>query len=387
MRNRVLLWAIFAVVSLATWTLALPAGAAAAARMTFPATEWEKASPESQGVDSSKLNAALAYLSRNSGRDGAKEAVVIRNGRMIWRGPNIDKMHGVWSLTKSFTSTVLGLLIDDGKATLNTLAKDYVCGMAGTYPTLTLRHFTTMTSGYYAVGDEPRGSYKHGPSLTPFAPGATPLFTPPGSKFAYWDSAMNQFANVLTRIAGEPIEDLFKRRIADPIGMNRAKWDWGDFGAVDGIVVNGGSGNYNKHIFISARELARLGHLFLNRGKWKGKQLISASWVDAATSAQIPASMPLGHPQSGIDGRGVYGYNWWINGIKPNGERKWPGAPAGAYSASGYNNNDMFVIPEWNVVIVRLGLDQGTDGPISDTTYSTFLSKVGEAILNAKTRR
>ena len=54
---------------------------------------------------------------------------------------------------------------------------------------------------------------------------------------AYWDSAMNQFGNVLTRIAGEPIKDLFKRRIADPIGMNRSKWDWGDFGKVEGIKV------------------------------------------------------------------------------------------------------------------------------------------------------
>jgi CubicO group peptidase (beta-lactamase class C family) len=194
---------------------------------------------------------------------------------------------------------------------------------------------------------------------------------------------MNQFANVLAHIAGEPIEDLFKRRIADPIGMDSAKWDWGDFGKVNGIVVNGGSGNTDKHIFISARELARFGHLLLNRGKWKGKRLISASWVDAATGVQVPVTMPLGHPESGIDGRGVYGYNWWTNGIKPDGKRKWPGASTATYSASGYNNNDMFIIPEWNMVIVRLGLDEGSDGPITDATYGTFLNKVGQAATNA----
>jgi hypothetical protein len=54
-----------------------------------------------------------------------------------------------------------------------------------------------MTSGYRAVGDEPRGDYLHGPSPTPFTPGP-PLFAPPGSRYAYWDSAMNQFAHVLT---------------------------------------------------------------------------------------------------------------------------------------------------------------------------------------------
>ncbi|MBA7601719.1 hypothetical protein ES703_08799 [subsurface metagenome] len=361
--------------------------------MVFPGKDWQEVTPESQGMDSAKLDAAISYLKNNSGRDGVKELVIIRNGYMVFKGTNIDKVHGIWSLTKSFTSTVLGLLIDDGRATLDTPAKKYVSSMAATYPTVTLRHFTTMTSGYYAVGDQTRGSYKHGPSPTPFKPADKPLFTPPGSKYAYWDSAMNQFANVLTRIAGEPIEVLFKRKIADPIGMDRSKWDWGDFGKVHGIVVNGGSGNNNKHVRISARELARLGHLFLNRGKWKGKQLISSAWIEQATRAHVPASLPL-ELLSGADGRGVYGYNWWVNGIKPDadthasdrrGKRRWPGAPHGTYSASGYNNNDMFVIPEWNMVIVRLGLDQREfstgrlTAKITDTIYGTFIKKLGQA--------
>lgn len=348
--------------------------------MTFPEKDWEEATPESQGIDSVKLNAAILYLKKNSGRDGVEELVIIRNGYMVWKGTNIDKVHGVWSLTKSFTSTVLGLLIDDGKATLDTLAKEYVPSMAATYPTVTLRHFTTMTSGYYAVGDEPRGSYKHGPSPTPFKPADKPLFAPPGSRYAYWDSAMNQFANILTQIAGEPMETLFKRKVADPIEMNPSKWDWGDFGEVQGIVVNGGSGNNDKHVRISARELARLGHLFLNQGKWNGKQLLSRAWVEQATRAHVPASLPLEH-LSGADGRGVYGYNWWVNGVKPNGKRRWPGAPPGTYSASGYNNNDMFVIPEWGMVIVRLGLDQ-TDFVITDAIYDNFIQKLGQAIMD-----
>ena len=351
---------------------------AAPSKMVFPERHWQETEPEEQAVDSTKLQAAVSYLKDNSGPDGVKELVIIRNGCMIFKGTDIDKMHGVWSLTKSFTSTVLGLLIDDNKATLDTLARDHVPSLADVYPDITLRHLTTMTSGYYAVGDEPHDSYKHGPSDTPFNPAPTPLFKPPGSRYAYWDSAMNQFGNVLTHIANESIEDLFKKRIADPIGMDRAKWDWGDFGQVDGIVVNGGSGNGNKHIQISARELARFGHLFLNRGKWKNKQLINASWVDTATKAQVPASMPL-EPLSGADGRGVYGYNWWINGIKPNGKQNWPGAPPGTYAASGYNNNDMFIIPEWKMVIVRLGLDQ-SEFTITDEIYSTFLEKVGQAI-------
>jgi len=274
---------------------------------------------------------------------------------------------------------VLGLLVDDGKATLDTPVKHHLPALAAAYPDVTLRHFTTMTSGYRAKKDEPRGTYRHGPSPTPFDPCSTPLFSP-GSQYAYWDSAMNEFGNVLTRIAGEPIEDLFKRRIGDPIRMDPKEWNWGDFGRIGGITVNGGSGNSNKHVFTSARQIARLGHLFLNRGNWNGQQLISADWIDLATKPQVPTSVGL-WPDSGADGRGVYGFNWWVNGLKADGKRNWPGVPLGVYSASGYNNNDMLVIPEWNMVIVRLGLDQ-RDRSITNATYASFLQKVGDAILD-----
>jgi CubicO group peptidase (beta-lactamase class C family) len=353
-------------------------------RVAFPAKDWQQSSPESQGLDSAQLDAAADCLRRNSGSDGVKQLLIIRNGYRVWKGSEVDKAHGVWSATKSFTSTVLGLLVDDGKATLDTLAKDHVPELAAAYPAATFRHFTTMTSGYRAMKDEPQGGYRHGPSSVPFDPCNTPLFAP-GSQYAYWDSAMNQFGHVLTRIAGEPMEDLFKRRIAEPIGMDPNEWSWGDFGKIDGITVNGGSGNSNRHVFISARQIARLGYLFLNRGNWNGRQLLSATWIEEATKPQVPTSIAV-WPASGTDGRGTYGFNWWANGLKPDGQRKWPAAPAGTYAASGYNNNDMFVIPEWRMVIVRLGLDEA-QRQITDDVYSSFIEQVGKAITDLPTGR
>ena len=363
--------------------IAMASDAAQPRDTAFPGKQWEEATPESQGLDGAKLRAAVAYLGKHSGRDGAHELVIVRNGRIVWDGDRIDKVHGVWSLTKSFTSTCLGLLIDDGKCTLDTKAREHVPGLVAGYPDVTLRHFATMTSGYRAVGDEPRGDYTHGPSRTPFRPGK-PLFAPPGSQYAYWDSAMNEFGLVLTRIAGEPLEALFKRRIAGPIGMNPKAWRWGRLGKVGGLAVNGGSGNSNGHVFVSARELARFGLLFLHRGNWGGKQLIAAEWVNAATRVHVPASMPLAHPESQIDGRGVYGLNWWVNGLGADGRRKWPGAPPSTCAASGFNNNDLFVIPEWRMVVVRLGLDQG-DRKITDEVYGEFLRQIGAAIVQAGT--
>jgi CubicO group peptidase (beta-lactamase class C family) len=360
----------------ALFVLAATAGSVRGQAVVFPAESWADAAPESQGVDSLRLRGAVELLDRTVGKDGARQMVIVRHGRRIWEGPDADDVHGVWSLTKSFTSTALGLLIDDGKCTLDTRAATVVPELAAHYPGVTLRHFTTMTSGYRAMGDEPRGSYLHGPSSTPFVPAPEPLFTPPGSQYAYWDSAMNEFGLVLTRIAGEPLQELFKRRIADPIGMNPDQWQWGELGMEEGVVVNGGSGNSNKHVFISANEAARLGLLFLNKGNWNGRQLISADWVAEAGRVKVPASTPLAQPESQIDGRGCYGFNWWINGVGADGRRKWPGAPVGTFAGSGHNNNKLFVIPEWDMVIVRLGLD----GKASDTVWSDFLAKVGEAI-------
>src|SRR5687768_1458867 len=150
--------------------LLLAATAQSSPPTVFPAEKWEEATPDSQGVDPTKLKAAVDLLARTVGNDAAKELVIIRNGRLIWQGDDIDRRHGIWSATKSFTSTVLGLLIEDGKCTLDTRLADVLPETKEHYPDVTLRHLTTMTSGYRAEGDTTTGTYKHGPSSTPFVP-------------------------------------------------------------------------------------------------------------------------------------------------------------------------------------------------------------------------
>ena len=347
-------------------------------RSVFPDTEWTAAKPETQNIDPTKLKHAIDFLKNHSGRDGVSELLIIRNGYAIWSGTETTNVHGIWSGTKAFTSTCLGLLIDQKRCNLETRAAEILPEMAPAFQDVTLRHFTTMTSGYRAQNDEQRGNYTHGPSGTPFKPDSTALFTP-GTRYAYWDSAMNQFGHVLTKIAHRPLEDLFDKRIASKIGMKTERWNWGSFEQTVEPKVNGGAGNNGNGIQISATELARLGWLFLNKGRWKTQQLLSSNWVQQATSVQVPASLPLGHPESGIDGPGSYGFNWWCNGIQADGTQKWQGAPTSTFAASGYNNNDLFVIPDWNIVVVRLGLDE-QEHKITDNEYSTFLTKLGLAI-------
>ncbi|HKZ68028.1 MAG TPA: serine hydrolase domain-containing protein, partial [Chitinophagaceae bacterium] len=229
--------------------------------MVFPGTDWEIRTPESQGVDSAKLNEAINYLHANSGGAGASEVVMIRNGYMIWKGSNIDHMHTINSCTKPFTTTVLGLLIQDGKLALDDFAVEYLPSLDDKYPAyarIKVRHFASMTSGYtgqrrYVANEKdiPLG-YPH-KDFTP----APPLFAP-GTAFLYHDPAIHQLGYILTKIAGEPMGTLFKRRIADPIGLK--DWDWKDFGVVDGILLNSPSGGYEGGVHITARQLARFGH-------------------------------------------------------------------------------------------------------------------------------
>ncbi|MCK4965821.1 serine hydrolase, partial [bacterium] len=335
---------------------------------------------ESQGIDSKKLTEAMNSFGAEFGGAGVSEVVVIRNGYMIWKGSNIDAYHTINSCTKTFTSTVLGLLVEDGKLALDEPVIKYLPSLNDNYPVyskITFRHLASFTSGYDGERGEKTKEMPWGdPSkyLTP----TEPLFEP-GESFKYHDASIHLLGYVLTKIAGEPLENIYRRRIADPVGMT--KWEWKDFGVVDGILLNSPSGIYKGGIHITARELARHGLLYLNRGKWNGKQLLNADWVDIATTTQVPASVVTKH----YDLTGRFGFMWWTNGVKSSGNRPWSSAPPKAYTAHGGGRNFCFVIPEWNMVIVRLG-DAPDGRPSMDrmTLWNNVLKKVGDAIIEKR---
>jgi CubicO group peptidase (beta-lactamase class C family) len=348
--------------------------------MLFPGEAWTRATPESQLVDPSRLDKAISFLETYTpGSIGAKELVVVRNGRLIWEGPDADRAHHVWSVTKSVTSSVMGLLIDDGMISLDTLAADYFPQLAEKYGDLTLKHLATMTSPYQAAGQSSISCI----SDTLWVPDQ-PLFQPPGTESFYSNTTYEVLSRVLTSAAGEPLDNLFKRRIADRIGMSH--WTWTDWdhtvnAAPNGILVNKGSHGLN----ISAEDAARLGHLFLNGGRWDNEQVISSDWVHNATSAQVDISVPVDSRNCtrsifGINGGpGIYGYGWWTNGKNPEGNRILPGVPPEAFFAYGIDNNRIFVIPEWDMVVVREASNEG-DTTIAENIWATFLSLVGDAV-------
>ena len=335
----------------------------------FPQSDWLVATPESQGVDPGKLDEAMACMEGFTLAEGVSQALVIRNGRMIWSGEDIDNLHPIWSCSKSFTSCCLGMLVDDGAISLDEPVAKYLPELQEHYATATFRHFANFTVGYRS---QPTGE---GQLAWPFDP--APALFAPGERFIY-SMATEELGYAITKIAGETLRDMFKRRIADPIGMDPTQWDWGLWGQIDGLPINGGAGNYAKGIWTTARQIARLGWLFVHRGRWEDTQLLSREWVEEATRPQMDNTVPPHDPEGWYkDLPGSYGLNWWVNGFTPDGTRMWPTAPERTCAIQGNNNNICFVIPEWNMVAVRLG----TDGIIDNRLYDRFFEKVQAALI------
>jgi CubicO group peptidase (beta-lactamase class C family) len=338
----------------------------------FPGSEWEISTPEKQGVDERKMAEAIDYLASHSRHNKNKELLIIRNGYVIFSGENTDSIHNIWSCSKTFTSTVLGLLIDDGILSLDEKAFLHEPLLRDYYAGVTFRHFTTMTSGYSAAGRSRWGEDSDDWSHTVYEP-ESPLFDP-GTEYAYWDEAQMMFGCVLTQVLQKPMADFLKERVTDKIGMG--EWRWYSEKDLNGIPINNGCTN----VTINARQLARWGWLFLNEGNWDGEQLISREWVKAATTVQVPASIPIADTdRKNVTGPGCYGFNWWVNGKMADGTLNLPGAPEGCYYASGLNNNKCIVIPHWNMVVVRMGEDGHPEKP--NLVYGTFLKMLGEAII------
>ncbi len=321
-----------------------------ATEMVFPGEEWERATPESQSVASDLLRDAVAFLGTALPNGTGTDALFIeRNGRVIWEGSGVDQELSVASMTKSFTTTALGLVIDDGEIRLDTPVGNLLPNFARSYPDVTIRHLATMTSN-------------HGMA-----------WGPAGSQFQYYNPTFDAISEVVTKITGQSMDEIFGSRIAEPTGIT--EFSWGVSGAsVDGVQTNqGGSG-----ISISAEDAARFGHLFLNEGNWDGQQLISSDWVSQATALQVGVDVPLNPASDTPWGPGVYGFGWWLNNVQPNGEEFLPGAPPGTYVAAGANNNYVFVVPEWDVVIARTS--GGGESFVDLGDWGEFLRLVGLAV-------
>ena len=293
-----------------------------AAQTVFPGTDWEVASPASQNVDPVNLEKAMVWL----GSHQSKSGLVIRHGRIIaewyFGGADQSTKFAAYSTTKSLSSLATGLAISEGKLKLSQTVGEFLPDVRpeGKRP-ITVKQLLSMTSGVHNEQDVHLRADLFDYCLT-----KAPMDHKPGEKWDYNNTGLALLGPVFKNATGEPLDEFFNKRVFAPIGIRSEDWTWEHR---EGHVIP------FTGCHLNARSMGRVGLLVLNRGKWHDQQIIPSDWL----TESIGPSQPF-NP--------AYGYLWWSN-TKNN----WPNVPKDAFAALGRWDNDIFVVPSLDLVVIR----------------------------------
>ncbi|NLF31838.1 MAG: serine hydrolase [Planctomycetes bacterium] len=311
---------------------------------TVPGIEWAQDAPEAAGLDGGRLDEAKrAWEAWADGRD--YRVAIVRGGRLAahWcRGVDPAARPSLASAGKSVFSTVLGIAVAEGKiGSADDRVVDYYPEMmdvpdgAGPKPgrhacpkdrDITFRQLISNTSGYLKPDEQP-GRIFHYQTF-----GMNILCHAIATRYGLYDSRDPQ------RLPG--ISALIEEKIARPIGAQWTYHTWNfdhPGGARTGIF-----GNYTS-INSTAPDMARLGLLWLRRGRWGDRRIAPADWVDQATRVAAPIREHESPENQ------VYGLGFWTNETG----RLWPNLPADSYAARGAGRQLIWVCPSADLVVIE----------------------------------
>jgi CubicO group peptidase (beta-lactamase class C family) len=319
-------------------------------------------------VDKTKLQEAVQHIFTE--KDTAKPirtraVIVLYDGNIVAEqyAPGFTKDTKLlgWSMTKSVTSALIGMLIKSGKLNIDKPApvpewrdeKD-------PRHSITLKDLLQQSSGLNFVEDYGKSSDATKMLFEKADMGAYtashPLKDKPGSKFYYSSGNTNILSRIIKQTLGEkmyhafPYDSLFY-----PLGMYSA------------ILEPDGSGTFvgSSYMYATARDWARFGLLYYNKGVCNNKRILTEDWIRQTVTPAAAAE------------QGDYGYQFWLNaGAKNNPKNKeYPSAPNDLYYMDGYEGQRVFIIPSKKLVIVRLGLTQ-----YHNFVQDTFLAEVLSAV-------
>ena len=305
-------------------------------------------------VNAAALQAASDWaFERESPEQVTVSLIVVHDGEIIHEryapGFDMTTRTRTWSTAKSIAVTLLGMLADDGR-----LALDEPLGFEwfpkGRSPetdprnAITLRHVLNMSSGLYTV-DNSGLQYATGSGLAYFGGASSirgarnrALIREPGTSWDYenYDTLLGVYAMKLAIGDDQAYLEYPRRALFDRIGMRNTLVSVDRFG--DFIL--------SSQVYTNARDLARFGQLYLQKGMWDGERLLSEEWIEFVRTP-APAAAERGSQ---------YGGQWWLVPDNRND------VPKDAYSTSGSRGQYSVVVPSHNVVIVRRGLDYGRMG-------------------------
>lgn len=341
-----------------------------------PPGKWQKKSPAELGLDAAKLQQAVEYAQASGSnwdfekdqvrvfgaalgplpeQRAATNGIILRHGYIVAEFGDTKANDPVYSVAKSFLSTVCGLAVDHGLINnVGDPVAKYIHDGGYESPhnaKITWKHHLQQTSEWEGelwgknadfVGVAQFGSGQRKPRA----------IQPPGSFYEYNDVRINRFSLSLLRLFGKGLPSVLKTSIMDPIGASQ-DWRWLPYKNANVEIggrhigsVSGGT-RWGGGLWINSQDLARFGLLILNHGKWEDRQLVSEAWLKEAVT-------PSEH---GPD----YGYLWWLNTKK----RQWPSGPASSFAAVGNGANIIWIDPEHDIVVVwHWHRNQAMDGLI-----------------------
>ena len=265
--------------------------------VAFAAQPLPRATPESQGVSSASVRAFVEAA--DSGVDTMHSFILIRHGKVIaeawWKPQTQETPHVMHSLSKSFTSTAVGLAVAEGKLSIDDLVLKFFPEEAPAKPSKNLQSMRIRDLLMMSTGHQTE------PKFTPDEPWVKtflnhPVEFKPGTHFLYNSPGTYMCSAIVQKATGQTVLDYLKPRLFEPLGIENPTWLTSPQG-----VSTGGWG-----LMIRTEDVAKFGLLYLQKGKWGGKQLVPEKWVEMATARQTSnGSDPTRDWDQG------YGFQFW----------------------------------------------------------------------------
>jgi CubicO group peptidase (beta-lactamase class C family) len=273
-----------------------PLHAADTAPFVFP-----RSTPEAQGVSS---KAILGFVEAAGQQvDAIHSFMLVRHGKVVaegwWVPFAADEPHVLFSLSKSFTSTAVGLAVAEGRLTVNDSVLGFFPDLAPADPSVNLRamkvrDLLTMSTGHHEEDIAKFAFFSDEDPVKAFL--ALPVTHKPGTLFVYNTPASYVLSAIVQKVTGQPIVDYLGTRLFDPLGIKRPMWE----ASRQGVSLGGFGLN------LRTEDIARFAQLYLQKGQWQGKQILPEAWVDEATSRQMSNGS-----STTSDWEQGYGYQFW----------------------------------------------------------------------------
>jgi len=308
---------------------------------------WPCSTPEEQNLDRAKLEKLVQKIREGKIFLRLDSLLIVRNAKLVveeyFRGYNATRTHTLQSVTKSFTSALVGIALDKGHfKSLNEKIIDFFPKMKGIKnldrrkKAIRIKDLLTMRSGtdYNEYGsDSPHFQ------LNALSRGwdrfylNRPMLNQPGTHFLYDSGGVILLSSLLKHRTGMHADRYMERYLFKPLHVSNFHW----FKNQEGHPHTGGG------LDLKPRDMAKFGQLYLQKGVWLGRRVVPATWVDDSVKM---------HVQFSQDSKRVmgYGYLWWIQKPDPEGIGK-----EYIYAAMGFRGQYIFVIPEYNMVVVVTG--------------------------------